>query len=289
MGRDGFRTWVLANVVPALTVAGLALYVMLRLPYAVYYGRLGTTPEDVGLGYIEMLAQSALGIGAIVFVAALGAVFVALLVIVAFAYAQTLPHILRNGLVPSWHTSDEAWPGLRTVMHKMLTRVYGASPEDAEAALVLADERRTLRRVDTPTEEQRLRLREVTAEQQAAHNAIVRTAGARLLRRVARVVVVVTAVAFVALPVGAWFEANRVRGCARPVSSAFFALRGASATVSRLTGDGTLLPVQGYRRLHYLGRTDKALVVYACDGDEEHDGDTIRVPPDGIVVVERTG
>lgn len=39
--------------------AAVFLYLVIRIPYAVYYDSLGTTPEEVGLGYPGLLVQSA--------------------------------------------------------------------------------------------------------------------------------------------------------------------------------------------------------------------------------------
>ncbi|WP_457971619.1 hypothetical protein [Arthrobacter sp. D1-17] len=41
-----------------LGAAGVALYAFLRFPFATFYEHLGTTPEEVGLGYAQLLAQS---------------------------------------------------------------------------------------------------------------------------------------------------------------------------------------------------------------------------------------
>lgn len=54
--------WLRADTAAALAVGGLGLYVILRLPYAVYYARLGTTPEEVGLSYVDILGKSTLGV-----------------------------------------------------------------------------------------------------------------------------------------------------------------------------------------------------------------------------------
>lgn len=45
-----------------LTVSGLLMYALIRSAYALFYGRLGVEPEEVGLGYAEVLAQSLVGI-----------------------------------------------------------------------------------------------------------------------------------------------------------------------------------------------------------------------------------
>jgi hypothetical protein len=57
--RPGFSGWLAANAVVVLTVAGAAFYVALRLAYRTFYGRLGLTPEDVGLSYGDAVARAA--------------------------------------------------------------------------------------------------------------------------------------------------------------------------------------------------------------------------------------
>jgi hypothetical protein len=42
--------WLGTGGVAAITAVGLLLYVFLRLPYSLFYGRLGTSPEELGLG-----------------------------------------------------------------------------------------------------------------------------------------------------------------------------------------------------------------------------------------------
>ena len=70
----GIGTWIAANPLTALTLAGLVLYADLRLCAAIFYGRLGTKPEEVGLGYAETVAQSILGVGALVMLLVLMAI-----------------------------------------------------------------------------------------------------------------------------------------------------------------------------------------------------------------------
>jgi hypothetical protein len=62
--RRRFRIWpwALANPIAALTLTGLVVYGFLRLSASLFYGRLGVTPEEVGLGYVQTLAQSFLGL-----------------------------------------------------------------------------------------------------------------------------------------------------------------------------------------------------------------------------------
>ncbi|MGM9474250.1 hypothetical protein ACS5PJ_19860 [Pseudarthrobacter sp. YS3] len=57
-----------------LGAAGVALYVFLRIPFAIFYEQLGTSPEEVGLGYAQLLAQSSVLV-ALVAAAASGLTF----------------------------------------------------------------------------------------------------------------------------------------------------------------------------------------------------------------------
>jgi hypothetical protein len=45
-----------------LTISGVLLYAILRSVYALFYGKLGVQPEEIGLGYTEVLAQSVVGV-----------------------------------------------------------------------------------------------------------------------------------------------------------------------------------------------------------------------------------
>jgi hypothetical protein len=49
---------------PTFTAVGLALFVVLNLASTAVYAPLGVTPADVGLGYADLLAQSAVGVTA---------------------------------------------------------------------------------------------------------------------------------------------------------------------------------------------------------------------------------
>ena len=60
----------LVDVKTLLAVFGLALYAILRIAYGRFYAAFGLSPDDLGLGYVELLAQSA--IGAVVLLAVFG-------------------------------------------------------------------------------------------------------------------------------------------------------------------------------------------------------------------------
>ena len=54
--------WALGNPLSAVTALGLFLYGFLRYVYARFYSPLGVKPEEVGLGYAEILSQSVTGL-----------------------------------------------------------------------------------------------------------------------------------------------------------------------------------------------------------------------------------
>ena len=53
------------NPLPAAGVLGGTLYLILRIPLSLFYGRLGITPEEAGFDNVTVLLQSALAIGAV--------------------------------------------------------------------------------------------------------------------------------------------------------------------------------------------------------------------------------
>lgn len=67
----GWGTWVLGHSIALVTILGVVLYGAIRLSYAIYYGKLGLTPEEVGLGYAEILARSAMGIVVLIMIVVL--------------------------------------------------------------------------------------------------------------------------------------------------------------------------------------------------------------------------
>lgn len=51
----------LSGLRTALGLLGLALYALLRIAYERFYGPFGLSPDDLGLGYLELLTQAAIG------------------------------------------------------------------------------------------------------------------------------------------------------------------------------------------------------------------------------------
>lgn len=78
-----------------LAPAGLVLYVFLRIPFAIYFERLGSSPEDAGYGYTQLLAQSSV----LVFLIAAAAALVSINAHVMYLAATGYWHLLVMGLL----------------------------------------------------------------------------------------------------------------------------------------------------------------------------------------------
>jgi hypothetical protein len=63
--------WAVANPITFVTLVGLLLYGVLRFSSSLFYGRLGFTPEEVGLSYVSTIGRAVYGLmtlGALYFV-----------------------------------------------------------------------------------------------------------------------------------------------------------------------------------------------------------------------------
>jgi hypothetical protein len=79
------------DVRTALAALGLLLYAVLRVAYSRFYGELGLAPDDLGLGYIELLVQSAVGaVGLLVAYMVIAALVVPLFVGIAYRQLSDL-------------------------------------------------------------------------------------------------------------------------------------------------------------------------------------------------------
>ena len=61
-GTPGLMQGLWTYVIPAASVIGILVYGMLRQLYATFYGSLGASPEEVGLGYSETLSLSGMAV-----------------------------------------------------------------------------------------------------------------------------------------------------------------------------------------------------------------------------------
>jgi hypothetical protein len=84
-----------------LAITGLVAYVMLRAAYLRFYGEFGLAPDDLGLGYVELLTQSAT---ALVVPIAYGLPLLALYVVFTRSRGNTRPPADAAGRPRSWLT-----------------------------------------------------------------------------------------------------------------------------------------------------------------------------------------
>lgn len=61
-GSRGLAAWLADKPLETLGLLGVLAFGLLRFAYGQFYGRLGVSPEDVGLGYAEILGQAAVGL-----------------------------------------------------------------------------------------------------------------------------------------------------------------------------------------------------------------------------------
>jgi hypothetical protein len=119
---------VISSAVPLLTILGLALYALSSYASGHFYSSLGTTPADVGLSYVGMLAAST----GWAIVLTLGLAFVVSMIIVwspAIRLGDMVGDHLRMSelfLAPYRH----AWPMFRTFLRD---REWRLPKEEQEA------------------------------------------------------------------------------------------------------------------------------------------------------------
>lgn len=124
-----------------LAPAGLVLYVLLRVPFAIYFERLGSSPEDAGFGYTQLLAQSSV---LIFLIAAAGAVVT--------VYVWAIAASVRG----YWHLIQMIF-ALRHLEGVVdLKNLAEMSDADFESSLLQA--RRTIRSLSAPGGERTIKL-----------------------------------------------------------------------------------------------------------------------------------
>ena len=80
--RETVLEWIRASGLLLVTVLGILLYIVFSVPATIFYGRLGTTPGEVGITYSSLLSGSTFGILVILVVLTLA--FFAVSFIIAF-------------------------------------------------------------------------------------------------------------------------------------------------------------------------------------------------------------
>jgi hypothetical protein len=125
--KGSLRKWLSQVEVLAalLALTGIILFVMLRFPYGIYYEGLGTSPEEIKLGYAQMLGQSSALIFTIGFISALVLAVFPLLIIRLWNFTVFYLTLLLQG----WTVADK-------IQARLLRRVrqsgaHATPPQDA--------------------------------------------------------------------------------------------------------------------------------------------------------------
>lgn len=255
--KDGWVT----GLASAVTALGLLFYAALRIGYSVFYAPLGLQPEDVGLGYADILAQSLVGL-----------ILAALLVVYFGGTVFGLAEYARD----TAENYDKILDSLRSVLPR-----YGATALVTAACIAIAlvwlfagaD-------VAAPL---------LTLFGAVLLYGVYRGRSERVQRRVRLVIAGLTVtfalgLAFALLIGGAAEDAGRVkRGHAAHERFLGVPVVAWGATVATVQWVGNKAPSKGVALpagcLLYLGRSDRGVVLFDPATDE-----SIRVPADDVVV-----
>lgn len=267
-----------------LGAAGLVLYVFLRIPFAIFYEQLGTSPEEVGLGYAQLLAQSSV------------------LVAVVAAVASSLTFYLLFGPFPTAFltigTSYRKWNGGGRVALALMTDAQ--FDEYLAVARSANDSRIFGRGLMAEAFRRQTRLRELdrkgvldkkeTNESRRLYHGFAANISRPLLgviyevndkrRRLLGLFVVWSiAIMTIGLPLLAAHEARTVRDCGTADSVAGMSYAG---TAVDLLDSTTLSPRLPERRLLLLGGDSTRYVLFDCT-----DNTTLRLPTSNFVIIHR--
>lgn len=156
-----FSRWLQHNSVVILTVLGILLYTTFDLPAVYFYGRLGTSPNEVGLTYSTVLSGAPIGIvvailafivvGGFIIGAAVDLATVVCLVRVAIGFS------LRPGLL-----AEDSKLNLEQFLTKLKIgrRAWMGSKDSWRTFEQTLSRRRELMMLDNPTPADRAQLRQ---------------------------------------------------------------------------------------------------------------------------------
>ena len=83
---DSLIGWLKNNVIAVISLTGVFLYIIFSIPATIFYGRLGTTPSEVGFNYSNILSGSTFGVLILIGFA----VLIAMLILVLLGYAAVI-------------------------------------------------------------------------------------------------------------------------------------------------------------------------------------------------------
>ena len=278
--------WAKKDPIPALTIGGVVVYAFLRLPYGVYYGTLGTSPEDVGLSYVETLARSTAGLTVLAAGVGLAAAALGGILSIVGIYSPVLYEMWRARAVGSRgleSMDDDEFGRVVKSVRRMGTFIGFSANPTFEWALEDMAEVRRLRLLGVRDVQQQARLDVILRRHRLrAALPVVVTEIRRIARRTGALGASTALLAIVAgLPLVAYADAIAVKDCDAPWLGRYglFAIRGALSEVHRVTDDGTTTPMLTDRKVMYLGAGDDRIVLYDCKNDR-----VVRLPAGDVLV-----
>lgn len=288
--------WLTKNSAATVTI-GLVLYVLLRLPYSIYYGVLRTSPEEIGLSYVELLAQSTLAVAVLaaggtvlIITLATGGSYAYLifryLIIAMAGYRSAVPKERRDG---EWLEQD--YVAVERARMQAAHRHLPSAEQIVSDAHVEDRRRRELDSLPTRTPEQQVEYEALSekiymspSQKKEVNRLIVREVRSGAARMAPWVAVFVVILTIFALTVFfAPRNAASVRDCETPILGKF-GLSGLRGEPAIITGSEVANLNLASGKLMLLGRGDKGYVFYNCDRDQ-----TVRIPASDKIAVTTSG
>lgn len=97
------------SVTAVLAVFAIILYAVFRIAYSIFLSRFGLTPDDLGLGYLDLLAQSAVGL----FLIMLGILFLAAFVYATYVFYSRSGRDVEPGAEATLQYNPMLWAAAR--------------------------------------------------------------------------------------------------------------------------------------------------------------------------------
>lgn len=283
--------WLKGGGILALTVIGILLYIFLSVPATIFYGRLGTTPGEVGISYTSLLSGSTLGVFIILIFAAL--LFVSLSFLFAFLNFSISAIRASRQLSADkqdWEMDDEEFEQNVVVRRQRFSRI--PEPEltlwmqlpwpDVEYNFYRA---RELRRLGVRTAEQSVELDYLISQRHfASWTRVIFAATRHWIRRRRRGLLTAssTIVVIAVLPVLAFVQAGEVLNGNAYYGSQLgtFDYRAQSVSVSAASQgvEQAVEPLVG-KRVFLLGQNAQYVVFYLSATHS-----TVRIPAPAVIV-----
>ncbi|WP_159619409.1 hypothetical protein [Arthrobacter zhaoguopingii] len=275
----------LAKVDLAVTLGtgAVILYVLLRLPYAIFYDRLGTSPEELGLDQVRLLAEASVLVALVAAVALVPCFYILVGVIdffLVFPKFTASRRIVGERVERLATMPDEEFRSLAEesrqpwLSNKWHLKIWDKKIDSWEVIRSLEQKRERTREEDRELKG-RLKRRYVLYDEAILAYGF-RIKGRNLHMWFLGSVLVILVFA---LPVAAGSQADRVVGCMQVTKIPGFAYGGQA--VALLSSDN-LRPQFADRSLYLLGQSSGTYILFDCKNDQ-----TLRLPASDYAVVHQ--